>query len=499
MHSRYPPAISALPTTTPFAALDPFESCAITITRQVQVLIHYYWQILATGWLVDRTEVLPAHLRPVRRYENVRDQSMAGLLQDQVRVTALLAVMASRMVHLSKITIPQVNPEQFMLTALHTLREHMSKQDDDGSDTKLTVMYAVHSLALAEVYRKRYDDATVHLAQLKTLVDSTKIVSATHSYVAEAMINIDGLISIETGRIPMLTYSFDPGPLAEHRVREIECQLSMLRTAPAVIRPVEDDNNRPSPMIYDGTDFLADATTAMDLRMGEGFAAALQHGGTIHPAIAPLLQDILHVVLVAKIVWLTAKARQSDARWMCQRARVLNHRLLSLKEHLQNIDDPWIQRTEALRISLLLVLIRCTSRVAPRAAQSNVRLLLQVFKGHDMDWSSDWSSGAKLDSSVGSPPHGSLLGLQHDYPASEHQQNRLLLFILLTGHYNAMMAADPSQVWFLGQAADLASRRLGFQHYRELDDLMRLYMCNPVQQAVSLRLVAMHLRAMRQS
>lgn len=132
---------------------------------------------------------------------------------------------------------------------------------------------------------------------------------------------------------------------------------------------------------------------------------------------------------------------------------------------------------EALRIALLLVMIRCTSRVAPRAAQLNVRFLMESLDNQNLDWTNGQDSAS--DSTSLFPEDATTP--QHELASLDTQQYRLLLFILLTAHFNALLATDSSQSWFLDRAVYIASSKLGFSRHGELDEMMRQYLYNPIQ------------------
>ena len=84
------------------SGIDPFSAAPMPTTKNVQFLLKYYCVLITTGSNVNKTEVLPPHLQPVRRYTCVRDASLRAIMTEKEEFTALMVIMLSRMVHLSR-------------------------------------------------------------------------------------------------------------------------------------------------------------------------------------------------------------------------------------------------------------------------------------------------------------------------------------------------------------------------------------------------------------
>lgn len=230
----------------------------------------------------------------------------------------------------------------------------------------------------------------------------------------------------------------------------------------------------------------------------------------VHPLLAPVLRDILDVLTVAKCVWRTPNATKRDADWMCKRARALVHRLLLLPA------NPFFghktisaRKAEVLRIALLLILIRCTNRVAFRSARPNMRRLQHALNAIDKDWSSKTTSlGTEAEmtgsfqsqpqppaspfSSYWSSPLNEPLGQPlRNLHSKQYNENALLLWALMTGHFNAQ--GEPEESWFLERAPYVAETHLGIHDYDGLDDFMSQYFYSRTRQQQSLTIVALHL------
>jgi hypothetical protein len=95
------------------------------MTKNIGVLMKYYCVMVLTGSHVDKTEVLPPHLQPARRYATRRDITLRPIMQGKVEFTSLMVVMSSRMVHLSRIELTGLaRPEYYMHLALAAVREN---------------------------------------------------------------------------------------------------------------------------------------------------------------------------------------------------------------------------------------------------------------------------------------------------------------------------------------------------------------------------------------
>ncbi|KAK5553741.1 hypothetical protein LTR46_008287 [Exophiala xenobiotica] len=489
----------------------------------LQSLSRYYWFFAVTGAHNDKTEILPPHLQPVHRYAAVRDSALRGAMQSKLLFAGLMVIMAARMVHISR--IPTMNfppPEYYLELTLQEIRERMLECQVQGTPVDSGLLRSIQCLALAEWICRRYDAATIHVQAAKKLFPQANFGHPSDAFAREGIVNIDNLICIETGRLPEFPVMHDPGPLKMSRMALIRDEVGALAVgqvnhATHPHSPVQDATRPTSAFVPHQVDVLADASTTLACTLGSGFEPGLA-ADAVHPLLAPVLRDILDVLTVAKYVWRTPNATERDADWMCKRARALVHRLLLLRANPffseQTISA---RKVEVLRIALLLVLTRCTNRVAFRSAQPNMRRLQHALHGIDKDWSTNkttsWGTEAEMtgsscqlqpespastpswdsSSSSSSPsplnaPFGRPL---RDPQSKQYDQNALLLWALMTGHFNAQ--GEPEESWFLERAVYVAETHLGIHDYDGLVDFMSQYFYSKTRQQHSLMIVALHL------
>ncbi|KIW20972.1 hypothetical protein PV08_01551 [Exophiala spinifera] len=507
----------------PGSGVDPFAVTPFPITRHVEALIKYYWAFALTGAHNDKTEILPPHLQPVNQYTVIRDNAVQGAMHSRIRFAGIMVIMAARMVHISRIpTIGFPPPEYYLQLALHEVRGRMLECQDQGISADTTVLLAVHHLALAEWICQRYDVATTHLHAAKKLLPSKPSSHPSVAFAEEGIVNTDNLLCIETGRPPIFPVLYDPGPLEKARMTAIREEImtrsqsrgvgtTMSMSAPSN-GSFPDAMLPTSAFVSHQVDILLDASVILDWDLGSGFERALA-ADVIHPVLAPIIQDLLDVLTVAKYVWRTADASREDAHWMCKRARAFVHHILLLPTHPDLADFTVKSRkAEALRLAVLLVLIRCTNRVSFRATKPNMRRLQSALYGIDTDWTTEnhfglssqptppskGSSDSSPSPSVSpascstlSPLVGPFGPALRNLQTKQYDENELLLWILLTGHFNAQ--GEPEESWFLERATHVAQQRLGIDSYDGLHEFMGKYFYSKTQQLYSLRVVALHL------
>ncbi|RVX66914.1 hypothetical protein B0A52_09038 [Exophiala mesophila] len=481
----------------PASAADPFSATPIPLTRSVETLIRYHIVMSATGSHNDKAEVLPPHLQSVRRYHEVREALFARFMQVKVDLAGLLVVMSARMFYISRIPfIGNASPETYTQIALAAVREQM--QDCQTKDSPRSVLVrGMHALALAACISQQFGAAATHIRAAKSLIHFLDPTDPLDAFIGEGLFNIDRMISTETGWIPQFDLLFDPGPLDHSRLSFIKHELADYasgRRQPTASShsPAPDSCSPSDSLMPQYVDFLADASTTLHHSLGRGLEQALQ-ADLIHPDLASIFRDTLDCLTVAKYVWRTSDATRSDADWMCKRMRAISHRLLLLPASLSYCDDT--MKTEALRLALFLVVVRCTNRMSYRTAQPNMRRLQEALSGIDTNWAPTSSpevpryevfetvrtSRSSTTSSPSSPsPKSSAL-----------LENSLLLWVLMTGLFAAQ--GEPEESWFLVRAAFVAEFHMGLKSYEDLQDFMMDYLYSSTQQQYSLIAVSLHL------
>ncbi|ETI21648.1 hypothetical protein G647_07995 [Cladophialophora carrionii CBS 160.54] len=481
------------------------------MTKNIQVLINYYCVMVLTGTHVDKTEVLPPHLQPARRYANLRDIALGAIMQDKVEFTSLMVIMSSRMVHLSRIALTGLaRPEYYMHLALAAVRERMLDFQARGVPGDNILVHGMHSLALSDWICQRFEAASTHVRAVKVLLPLLNLNDPLDMHIAQGIFNIDQMIAIETGWLPEFPLTTDPGPLDEARMSLIREDLEAFKSGrrePVIYphSPVPNASRLSNAMMSHQVDFLADASTSMDFSLGSGFERALE-ADVIHPELASILFDLLDVLSVAKLVWRTPTATRDDADWMCKRARAICHRLLAVPILLPFPEtSAHAAKTEALRLALLLMVLRCTNRMSFRAAQPNMRRLQRALSLHGIG--TNWSASARAPASTSAPsaehperPRSSGPDTDTDTDtytdtnkgADPYDGNALLLWILMTGHFSAQGEPE-EELWFLMRAAYVAERHLGISDLDGLRSVMGEYLYSRTQQERSLIVVSLHL------
>ncbi|KEF53510.1 uncharacterized protein A1O9_10485, partial [Exophiala aquamarina CBS 119918] len=488
---------------TPGSGVDPFSMTPLPISGNAEILIKYHMVMASTGSHVDKVEVLPPHLQPVNRYNRVVDTMLRECMQNKLKLTSLLMIMSARMVHLSRIPlVGSAQPEHYMQMTLTSVRQKMLECQQKGIRADPLLVQNIHGLALAAWICQHFEEASTHIRAAKSLLGLLDMNDHYHKFTAQGLVNIDMMISIETGCLPDLPLMFDPGPLTPSRLAVIKEEIANLaagRSQPTVYlqSPGPRAAKLSNALISHQVDILADASAILDSRLGRGFEQALE-ANFISPALASILRDMLDCVAVAKYVWRTSSATREDAEWMCRRMRAICHRLL----HLPAESPMLARKDEALRLSLLLVVLRCTNRMAFRSAQPNMRRLQRVLFGIHTNWcppsflsqshsqTPEYEENApnQLQDPTAFRPLPKISGTISSVSCCEYNENALLLWTLMTGHFNAQ--GQPEEAWFLLCAAFVARQHLGIFNYGGLEEFMTDFLFSKTQQRHSLEAVA---------
>lgn len=465
----------------------------------------------STGSHVDKIEVLPPYLQPVQRYTRVGETMLQSCMHNKLKLTSLLMIMSARMVHLSRIPlVGSAQPEHYMQMTLMSVRQKMLECQQKGVRADAPLVQSIHALALAAWICQHFEEASTHIRAAKSLLPLLDMDDPYHLFTAQGLVNIDQMIAIETGWLPKFPLMFDPGPLNPARLAAIKEDIADFadgRRHPTLYphSPVPHAMKLSNALISHQVDILADASTILDFRLGRGFEDALQ-ANLIGPALASILRDMLDCVAVAKYIWRTSSATREDADWLCKRMRAVCHRLLLLPAKLPFAESSIAATTdEALRLALLLIVLRCTNRMAFRSAQPNMRRLQRALFGIDTNWCSPNESSQPHSHT---PEHeGSAqnclptpIAFQHSpnlAPTSssaswgKYDSNALLLWTLMTGHFNAQ--GEPEEAWFLLRAAFVARHYLGIFDYDALEHFMTDFLFSNTQQRNSLIAVSLYL------
>jgi hypothetical protein len=252
----------------------------------------------------------------------------------------------------------------------------------------------MHSLALSDWICQRYEAASTHVRAAKALLPLLNLEEPLDMHIAQGILNIDQMISIDTGWLPELPLMADPGPLDDtgrSLIREELAAVKSGRLEPVTYppSPVPNASRQSNAIMSHRVDILSDASTATDFSLGSNLERALE-ANVIQPDLAFILEDFLDVLTMAKHVWRTPNGIRDDADWMCKRARAVCHRLLAIPSQLPFPEtSAHAVKTEALRLALLLMVTRCTNRMTFRSAQPNMRRLQRAFSLHGIG--TNWS------------------------------------------------------------------------------------------------------------
>ena len=496
---------------TPGSGVDPFSATPLPISGNAEALIKYHMVIGSTGAHVDKVEVLPPHLQPVNQYNRVVDTMMRDCMQNTLKLTSLLMIMSARMVHLSRIPlVGSAQPEHYMQMTLTSVRQRMLECQQKGLRADPSLVQNIHALALAAWICRHFEEASTHIRAAKSLLSLLDMNNNYHAYTVQGLVNIDKMIAIETGWLPEFPLMFDPGPLAPSRLALITEEIANVvkgRVQPSIFprSPVPRAVNLSNALMSHQVDILADASTILDFKLGRGFELVLA-ADFICPALASILRDTLDCVTVAKYVWRASSATREDAEWLCRRMRAICHRLLLLPAEAPFAESSILaSKDEALRLALLLIVLRCTNRMAFRSAQPNMRRLQRALCGIDTNWrplSSVSRSPSQTPGFEGKAQNHLLSATSFQYvpnpsgttsssSSGGYDENALLLWTLMTGHFNAQ--GEPESAWFLLRAAFVARQHLGILDYKGLEEFMTDFLFSKTQQRHSLEAVALYL------
>jgi hypothetical protein len=199
-------------------------------------------------------------------------------MQGKVEFTSLMVVMSSRMVHLSRIELTGLaRPEYYIHLALAAVREKMLDFQTRGVSGDNILVHGMHSLALSDWICQRYEAASTHVRAAKALLPLLNLEEPLDMHIAQGILNIDQMISIETGWLPELPLMADPGPSDDTRMSLIREELAAVKSGrlePVTYprSPVPNASRLSNAIMSHRVDILSDASTTMDFGLGSGVA-----------------------------------------------------------------------------------------------------------------------------------------------------------------------------------------------------------------------------------
>ena len=181
------------------SCVDPFDSTITPITKPIEAIIKYYWKMVLTGGPNTKEEVLPARVRTVQDYDAVREQGTREALSDKLALAGMLASMSTRIVYMSKFSLPgDVRPESYIQAAISILRERLLDCQARQARAEPALYFGIWRLALAECISGYFDMVKVHLQAMKKLLGHLENDNPMKRYVNVGVGTIDMFMAVET-------------------------------------------------------------------------------------------------------------------------------------------------------------------------------------------------------------------------------------------------------------------------------------------------------------
>ena len=454
----------------PLSGVDPFRSSVVSLTKDLEILFKYYWTIVPSGSHLIKNEILPHHVQEVKRYTAIRNQVMQDVLRDPVILWGLMYTMSARMQYFSHIQVANVfSTDHYMHLAVSNLRQKLSHLQPSGEKAQVCAARVIHTMALAEWTRGNFQVAKVHLLALKKLLPWLDLSTPFGRYLLEGAQGIDIFVAVETGEAPILAAVDD----SLHSATSLELVKSRLKAFATEDKPLPNFqfagphcniSNSFSPR----PDFLDDAHTTLDFRLGQAFEAAIIEE-KVEPLLVPVIESVIECLTFAKYVWRTPYGTTADAGYVCRKARATIHKLCTLPGQLRGLEDRRrYLKADCIRLAMLLYMADATTRTAHRSAKGNVARLRASLIEALPDWQ-------KKDPILGSLQQSS-------------QDDHFLLWVLATGHYYA--GDDEQAAWFLVHATEMAQGH-GIADYEGLHEHLIRFIYSSTKQARSLRSIAL--------
>ena len=463
----------------PNAAVDPFGTHAVPITKDIETLFKYYWSIAPTGSHFRKNECLPPHVQALGFFRTVRDNVMTRVLGNEFALYGLMFTMVARAVHFSEIRVPGFpKVDHFLHLAVSSLRKKMARLNDYGERAQADVIWTISSIALAEWNRGDLDMAWMHLrafARLSRWVDLTQPIVR---FLLAGTQGTDVFVAVEKGTIPVLP-CVDDSQKPPTRLEVVKTHLRAIESIEPKLRPKrpQQDRHPTIDVVTPRRDLLDDAEEALDFRLGSAFEEQISDG-TADPLLEPILQDVIKSLTFAKYIWCTPHGTTHDADYMCTKARAALHRLCCLPKQFSRLQDQQsrVAKVECIRLALILHLANAVTRMSHRSAKLNVPRLREALTTYDQ------TRELETQDTV---PNGTV---SETVAAAAIEDDNTMLWIVLTGHYYA--EGGDHESWFLSRATTSAER-LGLTDYTSLHNHMVRYLYSSTKQKRSLETVAL--------
>ena len=318
--------------------VDPFSCTASPIDHATYDLIQHYLRVIVPSTF--RVEAQAYRFTTTRHAASTFDVVRRSM-SNEMHMSALLAVSASRLSHVVKKDLGKNSAELFMYRAIKALRNHF--RSDSVAIDQATIL-DVFWLFQAESYSRSYDASMVHLRIVKHLVESIGGLRTLDRYVMESIMIGDILVSIETWNPPIFPFVCDPGEL---------------------------DSSRRSA--------LSLKTDLQLSHLGRGF-----NQGTFRPELRLIIDDVVSCMQMAQWVWSQSTLDPNDVKWTMLRSYSLLHRLLSVDQ--SQSDSRLFAREECCRVALLMWLGQVTTStgIATRSGNMNAGRLKDRLLRYDV-------------------------------------------------------------------------------------------------------------------
>lgn len=457
--------------------VDPFGSTPVQITSHVHSVLDHLLKVYTYSGNNYKLAHLPQHLGATMPRFPIKTVVQRSVYKEH-HLYSLMAASTARMKHVFSINSPFSDPNQMRNLAIHHLRKELVASARSGIVDKQTILDLLY-LAVNEIQYGYFDHARRHLeivGKLYRLLDRNEYLDR---WITETAAHVDNQLALSTGRLPVLPYDFDPGPMLPERMSMLkrEAQRLLRFGCPSPSRLLV-------PRAPEGlNDAVAGLAATLDLRMGSHFSLALRIGA-FTGKLAKVVSDLVDCIEIAKVVWLSPLAVCFDAEWLCRKARAVLRALLMLApEHTPGPIDLYSKCTENARICLMILMTHACTMIGHQTARSNVKRLQQSSHAALEHWcpSIGWTYECQ--------PHD----LDKQLPMFQDTQAGFVLWAMFTGIWCAEGVAEED--WFMVRAVNIC-RYFGYYTYDDLHDHMAHYLYAKSLQEQSLRKTAQLLQTL---
>lgn len=462
--------------------MDSFGSGSIHITSSIHSVLQHVLRIYAYSGNNYKIAHLPSQLQRSMPQFPIRTVVQRSVHKEH-HLYSLMAAATARMKHVWYEGSPAGDPREIYRIAVRHLRKELIDSSRTGTVDKQTLMDLVF-IIVNETQYGLFTQARKHLqviARLYHLLDPSQYLD---HWISESMAHVDNQLALMTGQPPVLKFDFDPGPMLPERLSMLKREARRVLTY-GYPPPTSLLVAQKPPQGFN--DVMQNLSRTLDHRMGSKLSGGIKTG-VFAGHFGKIVADLVDCIEITKVVWLSPIAVCFDAEWLCRKARSVLRSLLAMTPIMapaNNVGPVGLHTkcTEALRLTIVLMLTYACTVIGDQTAQANVGKLREACADAFEYWTPlvSWSDECRCID-----PFRKLTSF-------EDTQAGLALWSVLIGVWAATDYPREEQ-WFLTRAVNLCAY-FGYQTYEDLNAHMSQYIYSRTLQEASVRRTAIALQA----